>query len=181
MKRIEIFFLILAVLFCICGFIFVSMVSASIASYIGKNGWDDFNRLFFPILYILLFGVIGFVLSRLLVRWPSITELSIAFAGAIFSIFIVPWTILLTTELIHIPQFAICTILFCAAFPRDRLLAIGLSAIACVGDEWMQSFSPDRVLDINDVFLNWTGLFIGLIVWWAIDVTLTARKAKSTS
>jgi len=180
-KRIEIIFLILAVLFCICGFIFVSMISNSIANYIGKNGWDDFNSIFFPILYILLFSVIGFVLSRLWVRWPSFIELGITTTGAILSAFIVPWTILLTTELIHIPQFAICTVLFCAAFPRDRFMAIGLSAIACVGDEWIQSFSPTRVLDINDVFLNWTGLYIGLILWWAIDVTLTARRTKSSS
>ncbi len=181
MKRIEMFFLLLAVLFCISGFIFVSMISNSIANYIGKNGWDDFNGLFFPILYILLFVLVVFVLSRLLVRWPSIIELGIVIIGSTLSAFIVPWTILLTTELIHIPQFATCTILFSAAFPRDRMLAISLSALACVGDEWMQSFNPNRVLDINDIFLNWIGLFIGLIVWWAIDVTLTARRAKSSS
>jgi len=113
----------------------------------------------------------GFVVSRFRICLPIWKEWLFAIAGLAFSFFVIQRTVLLTTELIHIPQFAICTILFCAAYPRNRGIAAGISAVACIADEWSQSFFPNRVLDINDVFLNLIGLYVGLIVWWAIAAT----------
>lgn len=162
-------FLGLAILFCIFGFTCVSLVSNSVAQYIGRNGWKSFNRTFIPLLILAGLGAAVFVGSRFRLQRPTGVEWLVAVVGAAASVWVISRTLLLSTELIHIPQFAICTLLFSAAFPRQRGIAAGLSAVACIADEWAQSFFPSRVLDLNDIFLNFIGLFIGLILWWAID------------
>ena len=176
MTKKEIVFLCCAVFFCVFGFTCVSLVSNSIAQYIGRNGWKSFNHTVIPILVLLLVGAIGFVLSRFWIRIPNWKEWLFATTGGLGAAWVISRTLLLTTELIHIPQFTICTLLFSAAFPRNRAIAAGLAAVACIADEWSQSFFPNRVLDLNDIFLNFIGLYLGLIVWWAIDVTRNARR-----
>lgn len=168
MSKREILFLGLAILFCLFGFTCVSLVSSTIAKYIGKNGWKAFNREFVPILAMAGVAAAGYVLSKTRWRWPSWNEWLFVAAGLVFSFYTLSRTLLLTTELVHIPQFALCALLFNAAFPRNRDVAAGLSAVACIADEWAQSFIPNRVVDLNDIFLNFIGLYIGLMVWWAI-------------
>ncbi len=177
MSRKEMVFLGLAILFCIFGFTCVSLVSNSIAQYIGRNGWKSFNRTFIPILVLAGLGSAAFVGSRFRFRRPTGMEWLTAIFGAAASVWVVSRTLLLSTELIHIPQFAICTLLFSAAFPRQRGIAAGLSAVICIADEWAQSFFPSRVLDLNDIFLNFIGLYIGLILWWAIDAVRANAEA----
>lgn len=176
MNRNEIVFFCLALFYCLFGFTCVSLVSTSIAEYIGKNGWATFNRIFIPILILILLGAAGFVGSRFRIRLPAWHEWLFVVLGGAASMWVISRTLLLTTELIHIPQFAICTLLFSAAFPRQPLPAIGCSAAACIADEWVQAFFPNRVLDINDIFLNFIGLYIGLIVWRAIDAKRAAQS-----
>jgi hypothetical protein len=173
----EKIFLILAIFFCLMGFTCVNLVSSAVAKYIGRNGWKAFNRGFIPILSTTGVAIAGYVFSRFRLRWPTWKEWLFAAAGAIFSFYTISRTLLLTTELVHIPQFAVCAILFSAAFPRNRDIAAGLSAVACIADEWSQSFFPNRVVDINDVFLNFIGLYVGLIVWWAISAKASVHSA----
>ncbi len=129
---------------------------------------------------ILACGIVGFVVSRLWIRFPTWKEGLVVLLGTVFTVSVLSRVVLLTTELIHLPQFAISTVLYCAAFPRHRWSAVSLSVMVCVADEWFQSFLPKRVLDLNDVFLNLIGLYIGLILWWAIDVTLQSRRVTSS-
>jgi len=163
-------FLILAVLYFIGCLTGASLVTEAIRVYIGKYGWTTFNSIFFPFLYFVLIIVLGLVVSRLWIRYPTWGEIFIAVAGTAVSTWIVSHTMLLTTELVHIPQFLFSTLLFMAAFPRDLRLALSLGAVVCIADEWAQTFMPHRVLDLNDIALNFIGWFLALVAWWSWHV-----------
>ncbi|MFB3787219.1 MAG: VanZ family protein [bacterium] len=170
MSKKEKVFLLLAVLYFIGCLTGASLVTEAIRVYIGKHGWTTFNSIFFPLLYLVLIVVLGLVVSRLWIRYPTWGEIILAVAGTAVSTWIVSHTMLLTTELVHIPQFMFSTLLFMGAFPRELRLALTFGGIVCVADEWAQTFMPYRVLDLNDIALNFIGWFLALVAWWAWNI-----------
>ncbi|NPU96561.1 MAG: VanZ family protein [Candidatus Omnitrophica bacterium] len=165
MSRKEKIFLILAVLYFIGCLTGASLVTDAIRVYIGKHGWSTFNSLFFPFLYLVLIIVLALVVSRLWIRYPTWGEIVTVGMGIAVSTWIVSNTMLLTTELVHIPQFLFSTLLFMAAFPRNLPLALTFGGVVCIADEWAQTFMPGRVLDLNDIALNFIGWFLALVAW----------------
>lgn len=163
--------LALAVAYCAAGLLGATAVSQTVAGYIARNGWDDFNRWTFPALAFLAGGLCGMALMRIRMRRPRAVEWLAMPAGGAFAAYTLDNALLLTTELIHLPQFAILTALFLAALPARPGAALGAALLAGVVDEWAQAFLPNRVLDINDVFLNWTGAWLGWLAWWSLSFT----------
>ena len=165
-KAVNKTFLALSVLYFVFGLTASSLVSRRVAETIRANGWATFNGWLIPILAFLGGVLVGLSVMRIRLRRPTRRELAWAAAGVGFAIYTLSHALLLTTELVHIPQFAILTVLLCRAFPESRSAACVTSALGGVLDEWSQSMIPNRVLDLNDIFLNWVGLSLGLLWWW---------------
>lgn len=171
MRKREVFFFIFALFYFIFGLIGSTAVSQSIAQYIGKNGWSTYNQWTIAVGSLLTGMILTLLILRAWLRRPTWWEWLFFFVGLSFSLKILYFrsVVLLSTELVHLPQFMILTLLFLYAFPRQIYIAVTFSVIACIADEWVQSFLPSRVLDINDIFLNFIGLFLGLILYWALS------------
>lgn len=181
MTKTEKFFFLLSILyflFCLYG---VTTVSQWISDFIRENGWSAFNEHLFPILYFTGGSVCGMLILRARLFMPTWREWLFMGFGLLASIVILNSIVLLTTELIHIPQFAIITILLLNAFPRWRVIAFGWSATACIADEWSQSFLPNRVLDINDILLNLIGMYIGILIYWAFSLPPKTEELNTTT
>ncbi len=158
----------------------VNYVTKSIQNYIKNYDWPSFNAWLYPFLFFFAGVLCGMILIRCLIQRPNLIEIIIASYGLLLLFFVLNNSLLLTTELIHLPQFAILTILLLNAFPEDAILAVMWSAIACILDEWFQSFTPNRVLDINDVFLNFSGLFLGVVFVWTLSLSKPPEKNDSS-
>ena len=170
MNKKELFFGFLSILYFIGCLTCIALVNKPIIHYINTHGWHNFNLVAYSICGILLCGVLVLILFRLLYQLPTLEELLVVEYGALFSFYIFHDHVLLTTEFVHIPQFAILTILLFCAFRRYPFLAIVLSIIGCIADEWAQA-KMGRVLDINDIGLNLIGLLAGLIICWCLSLT----------
>ena len=157
----------IAIVYAVTCFAATSMVSGAVSDYIGKHGWKTFNKYMYASLFLCLGGVGGLAVKRLTIQWPSWKAWIVAVITAVATFEVYTDAVLLPSELVHIPQFAIGLLLLLAAFPRDAWVAVVLCAVGGVADEWTQSFFPDRVLDLNDIFLNWLGLLYGLVAYWA--------------
>jgi len=177
LKRSFIFSTLAIFYFIACVF-GANAVSQSIADYIGQNGWERFNTYafyiggFLAIVFVILCGL------RLWYRRPNLSEIMMGLFGFAVSFYILYDFVLLTTELIHIPQFLIFTLLLCFAFPKDLFIVLIVSSAGCIVDEWVQSFMPNRVLDLNDIFLNFIGLYVGLLFWWCISIFFSNTLAN---
>lgn len=167
--RKERIYLIAAVVYCILFFLGVTWVNNAVVEYIRSNGWSGFNSVLYPMFYFVLSAMVIFCIRKIILTRLQGIEITIALIGIVFSFKVLSQSVLLTTELVHIPQFAIAMVLFLGAFPRERWFAFLCTSIACVLDEWFQSFLPNRVLDINDILLNFVGLFTGLVLWWTFS------------
>ncbi len=164
--------------FIICA-LAANAVSQSIANYIGENGWEQFNTYTFLIGGIFALAFVLLLGFRIWVKFPRYHEILVGMIGFGLTFFILNHFVLLTTEYIHIPQFIILTLLLCLAFPRTLFTALAFSALACIVDEWIQSWMPNRVLDFNDILLNFIGLFFGLVIWWCISTIIHDSKRES--
>lgn len=179
LKKKEIVFLILSIAYFFGGLFGSTAVSGLVVKYIQHNGWGLLRYWTYHIGAVMIAIALILVFLRLWFRLPTPKECIIAAIGTTFTIFVITHFVLLTTEIIHIPQFMFLTVLFLEAFPRNPQTGLLLSQIACIGDEWSQSMLPGRVLDINDIFLNFIGMFIGMILWWAISIYPLKPQAAS--
>lgn len=178
MKKQEILFLLLSLAFFVGGLYGASAVSQSIADYIGQHGWATYNNWSIVIgsgLAVLFLTLLGI---RLWLQLPNRKELGIGLFGALFTAFVLTQFVLLPTEYVHLPQFTILTVLLFLAFPRWPLGALLFSQAACIADEWAQSFVPTRVLDINDIFFNFIGMYFGILLYWSIAGIVEHRAKK---
>ncbi|MGI6457281.1 MAG: VanZ family protein [bacterium] len=169
MSRKEFAFCITAIVYFIACLFGSTAVSSSIAQYIGTYGWSTFNAWSMAIGGVFSVVVLVLMIWRFVLQLPAWYEIVIFFAGALPTAYVLYNFVLLTTELVHLPQFMILTVLWMYAFPRHLSLGILASIICCIGDEWAQSFMPGRVLDVNDIFLNFIGMFFGLVLWWVLS------------
>lgn len=181
MTKRELILLSLSVLYFFGGLFGASAVSQWVVNYINQNGWSLFNQMNL-VIGLFLAGVFLWVLGfRLSYKRPTQREVWIGVAGVVFSSYVLTNFVLLPSEFIHIPQFMGLTILLFLALPRCPLCALLLSQMACIGDEWAQSFFPGRVLDVNDIFLNIIGMFVGLALWWGLSIFLPENRLGELS
>jgi hypothetical protein len=186
LKKREIVFFVLSMVYFFGCMYATSNVSGAIVVYIREHGWTEFNQWAFGIGGFMA-GVIGtLLLLRVWLKQPTWSEVLVGVLGGCFSFFVLWKFVLLTTELIHIPQFMLLTVMIFCAFPRWRQGAWLFSLTACIGDEWLQSYlaallpdyMPGRILDINDIFLNFIGMYLGLLLWWSFSIfSLWAHSA----
>ncbi len=174
-KRTYIFSTLAILYFIGCAY-GANAVSQSIADYIGQNGWDQFNfyAMIIGILLIVPFSILFGL--RFWLKRPTYKEVLWGLLGLGFSYYILYDFVLLTTEYVHIPQFMILTVLLYMAFPKDHLIVFIIVSAGCIVDEWIQSWMPNRVLDINDIFLNFIGFYVGLLLWWCISIFFKERE-----
>jgi hypothetical protein len=76
--------------------------------------------------------------------------------------------VILGSEYIHYPEYAVLYISLYWATRGQILWALGISIAAGTFDEAIQAFIPRRVVDINDVLLNVAGSLIGVIFVWLV-------------
>ncbi|MDX9755334.1 MAG: VanZ family protein [bacterium] len=181
MKKREIVLLVIALVYCIAGLFGSTAVSNTVIRFIEQNGWDELRYWTYRIGGGLAGLTLVLVFIRLWFRLPTPREFTIGVVGTAFTAFVITNFVLLTTEIIHIPQFMILTMLFLFAFPRHPQTGLLLSQIACIGDEWAQSMLPGRILDLNDVFLNFIGMFAGMLCWWALSIFPLPKKKPAKS
>lgn len=181
MNKKELFFAFLSLLYFIGGLTCITLANKPIIYYIKTHGWHDFNLVVFTAGGVLLLIVVALIAIRLYFQLPSLEEILFVEYGVLFAVFVLHSHVLLTTEYVHLPQFAILTILLFSAFRRFPMLALVLSIIACIADEWAQA-KLGRVLDIDDIGLNLVGLIIGLILCWCFSlVSLSPTEEEETN
>lgn len=83
-------------------------------------------------------------------------------------------------ERLHFAKYALLAFLAFSGRERDTLVGALLNSAAlayAVGwiDETIQLFVPNRVFDLNDMFLNWSGATFGLIVALLVLAWTTPR------
>ena len=62
--------------------------------------------------------------------------------------------------------------------PRDAAIALGVTFIFALSDEWHQSFVPERMGRMDDVVTDMIGAAVGLAVAW-VALTWRARGRES--
>lgn len=62
--------------------------------------------------------------------------------------------------------------------PRWVILALGISALYAVSDEWHQSWEPTRQASPVDVGIDTVGAILGLVVLWRLGAWWQARSLR---
>jgi hypothetical protein len=74
-------------------------------------------------------------------------------------------------------EFALLSFLLLRAMPKRGLIAISFGAAFAVADELHQTLVPARGGRLTDVLIDWSGVFLGWVVWRGV----CRRKANNQS
>lgn len=158
--------------------VLTTTVSSWVSDWVAQHGWVAFNRYLRITAITCGIVAVGLVLRRVWRREGSLRGWLLIGGTGVALYLLARNLVILGSEYIHYPEYAVLFILLFWATRGHVLWALGLSVAAGTFDEAIQAFIPKRVLDINDVLLNVAGSLIGLIlVWLLLPVRMEKHEA----
>ncbi len=67
-------------------------------------------------------------------------------------------------ERVHLPEYAVLTLLYRKGMPRNKRLPFALSVLGAILDEVIQGILPNRYFDFKDILWNVAGCIVGMLL-----------------